>query len=244
MYSLGRSLSTILNDTNDTSCRDLFQKAYSEANKEGMLVNTGETFQEGGEITSLWESTDYMHRVLAGTVAIAAIKRGSKVDFGFIGNCRMVVVSRDGQIVWRSLTENTNKVAQAQQAFSHLRKALPAKDHPDYQIAYEKYIREVHTQFRNNPSASSAESPHASYGVLTGQQEAVNEQYLFTGTIELEEGHSLLLYTDGMDPYIEDPEFLKMLYNSPPQEQIKAYIDDHREQDTLNDDKTLILVKN
>ena len=171
-----------------------------------------------------------------------AVKQGGVIKYAFIGDCRMLVLSQEAEIDWQSLTESTDRVSQAQAAFAPLRKNLPAKDDPTYEDQRRQYIRTVHTQFRNNPDAEDGPNPHPTYGVLTGQPEAVDERYIYTGEIVLSTGKTLVLSSDGLEPFMAQNDFREILVRGDSQE-VEHYINAHPEIDTANDDKTLLVIR-
>jgi serine/threonine protein phosphatase PrpC len=216
--------------------REMFQRAFTLANESVQTVNANEEYDIDGTKTTLWENPDFFKRDLAGAVASAVVRRGNKVDYGFIGDCRIFALSPTGQVVWEALTPQTNKVSQAKEVFdSPSVKQLPPKDDPNYPSDRIKYIQRVHQEYRNNPSAD-----HPTYGVLTGQPEAVDDQYLVTGSFECEPDTVIVLSSDGLDNYFSEEEFRNLVAHGT-QEEIADFIDNHPEIDKQLDDKALLI---
>ncbi|MBI1982408.1 MAG: protein phosphatase 2C domain-containing protein [Candidatus Levybacteria bacterium] len=242
--TLGEELTAIAKEKSDKGIeitKDDFKKAFQLANKVVRIVNEQEEYQTPeGKTTSLWELPDYYEHDLAGAVAAAVIQQGNTLYYGFIGDCRILILSSDGEVKWQSLTEETNKIHQAQQNFASLRRNLPPKEDLVYQTAWINYVRTVHTQFRNNPAAERMKNGHATYGVLNGQPEALDDSYLITGVIEYASEDHIVLCSDGLEPYIDNEEFKKLLISGD-REKIEYFLDTHMETDTVKDDKLLIV---
>lgn len=163
----------------------------------------------------LFQSCDYLAKDLAGTVAACAVAEGDLAYYGFIGDCGVAKLTSRGAVNWQTADEVT-----------------PVRKHfPDAKkVGLEERYRVVRRDFRNKPGA-----PHPTYGVMTGEREALT--YVRSGQTSLDKGERLLVYTDGVTPYLNDGRFCQMLLDRPPIE-LEEYVADNP---LNNDDKTLLM---
>ncbi len=108
--------------------REDFTLAFSRANQAVRTINENETYTGiDGTTTTLAKSPDFYKRDLAGAVASAMVREGNTASYGFIGDCQIIKLSHDGEIIWSALTPETNKVSQAKDVFnSSYVKQLPS----------------------------------------------------------------------------------------------------------------------
>ena len=149
----------------------------------------------------------------------AALIQGDTVHAGFIGDCGLAILKDDGAIRWHSPDE----VASVRPHF------------PDAQVVgtTERYIR-VRRDFRNRPAAD-----HPTYGVLTGEPGAL--PYVRSLSLTIGEGQSILVYTDGIMPFLFDDAQFRQLLLSGDDEALLEYVTVRSRPGKTADDKTLLI---
>ncbi len=181
------------------------------------------------EELGLWENHDYYIRDFAGAVASCAIEKGGEIVYGYIGDCGIAHVSASGEILWHS----DDDVAAARPGFP------PMEGEPAFAKATtkvkERFVK-VRRDFRNNPTAN-----YKTFGVLTGEDTAL--AYVKTGQRSYSPGDVLVVYSDGISPFVfEDLEFRKLLLKGD-KEEIQQYVAERSSQEKDYDEKTLILLR-
>lgn len=169
----------------------------------------------------LWKNHNYLDRDLAGTVGSCAVEQDGEILYGYIGDCGVAHISGQGELIWHS----DDDVSAARTDFPK----------PEEVKGNERIIA-VRKDFRNNPTAK-----HKTYGVLTGEDTALS--YVHTGRRPYNPGDVLLVYSDGISPFIlEDAAFRSLLLEGD-QEKIQQYVAERSSPQKNYDEKTLILLQ-
>ena len=104
----------------------------------------------------------------------------------------------------------------------------------------EKVIKR-HRDYRNAVDGDKL----IGYGVANGQENAI--KYLKTGVAKLEKGNTVLIYTDGVENYIDIEEFVNIMSSWPKniEQKIKGLVNKKSSEDSskYGREKTLIAVR-
>ena len=179
------------------------------------------------------ETVDYLDRDYLCCTAVAGvlIENPKRFAYGCIGDCGVFVYGADDR--FKFLSENNVSILEA------LRdgKAFASKD--ERRVYWRK-------EMRNRPG------PAMTYGALTGESEAlIQVKY---GYVDLEAGDTVILFSDGMYPFILDEGFramvTRLLKSGLPENEMRALIGYFvsaltqllwdKGIDNLDDDKTMI----
>lgn len=136
------------------------------------------------------QTVDYFHNDYLACVGIAGRFSNNyprRFEYGYIGDCGMLVY--DANCVPKFLSED--RIAILEQ----FREAWGFEDEKEKYI-YWRYM------LRNDPNA-----PYMTYGALTGEMSALH--YLKTGYVDLVSGDTLVLFSDGIYPFIFHQGFRK-----------------------------------
>lgn len=189
-----------------------FKKVWTESNLRLQQLN-----KELG----LWEKVDYWGNDFAGAVASCLIVEQQSFFYGFIGDCGVAQISRTGDLVWHT----PNEVA-------HIEPYVL----PDEAAKHTDKLLEWRKEYRNNPTAN-----HPTYGVLTGEDEAV--EYIRIGKREFSSKETLVVYSDGIEPFLyHDPDFRKLIIQGK-KDQLQEYVHNRSSPENNKDEKTLIVIK-
>ncbi len=207
-----------------TSCASCFVKPVKDSRKaiKGGFEKANEKIRELNKKENLWGegNNDYLDRDLAGTCLACILKRENKIFYGYVGDCRIFKVSKDKKLF---ITKDVVKEAKL--------KFPKIKDK-------EKKIVLIRKERRNNPK-----SPHKTYGVLTGEKEALNKKYFGVGDFSYKKGDIVGVFSDGVAPFVEkDKKFLELLFSGTKKE-IKDYVLNLNSPLQNEDEKTLIFFK-
>jgi len=129
------------------------------------------------------ETVDYLHNDYLTCVGIAGRFSNNyprRFEYGYIGDCGMLVY--DANCVPKFLLENRVDILEQ------------FREEWGFEDEKEKYISWRY-MLRNNPNA-----PYMTYGALTGEISALH--YLKTGYVDLVPGDTLILFSDGIYPFI------------------------------------------
>jgi len=137
---------------------------------------------------------DYFH-----TTAVLAAIKDNKLFYGRVHDCWILVIDKNGGI-------KSNLIDPSDMERSKLAKSK----HPqNFNSLNEKEITIYVHKYDRNRILENGEP--CGYGVLTGEETAL--RYLDTGLIDLEQGDTILIYTDGFEEYVKLKEFLEIFYN-------------------------------
>ncbi|OHA04091.1 MAG: hypothetical protein A3J58_02540 [Candidatus Sungbacteria bacterium RIFCSPHIGHO2_02_FULL_52_23] len=132
------------------------------------------------------QTVDYLVRDYLCCVGVGVKLEGNRLWYGCLGDSRVMVCGSDLSIKWMSL-DTVEK---------------PEKFRDQRVLDWDLNEREKWQLWREtlrNPSRRW----EMTYGALTGEEQAL--EYLETGSIELACGDVVLLFSDGVTPFISDP---------------------------------------
>lgn len=204
-----------------------FEQAFAHAN--GAIVE----MNKAKGITP--ETLEYLLRDYVSCMGVAGMlskEVQNRFSYGYVGDCGILVYGADGLPIYMS--ENDVFVLET------------FREQRGFATQDERRIWWRH-DMRNRPDAR-----YMTYGALTGELEALS--YLRTGFVDLQPGDIVILFSDGMYPFLFDRVFLKLVADmlSYPFEQegkrqaIAGYLSiaekDLRERHVgnLDDDRTMI----
>lgn len=176
-----------------------------------------------GEL-GFWDATDYAERDLAGCVAAILVPRTGYFVYAFLTDCGVARLSPNGKILWMT----PDPLADVRPHFP------PPGDFPtarDRTVHIRQCFRNVHG------------SRKGTYGVFTGEKEAI--PYVEISTQIWMPEDRLLCFSDGIRPFLEQPEFLRLLADLPRTSDpapVRAYVDERSTPDLYADEKTLVMV--
>jgi len=137
---------------------------------------------------------DYFHT----TAALAAIK-DNKLFYGRVHDCWILVIDKNGEI----------KSDLIDPSDMERNKCVKSKHPQNFNSLSEKEITTYVHKYDRNRILENGEP--CGYGVLTGEETAI--KYLDARIIDLSDGDTILIYTDGFEEYIKLKEFLEIFYN-------------------------------
>lgn len=173
------------------------------------------------EEEGLWGegNNNYLDRDLAGTCLACMVQRKGEFSYGYVGDSRIAHLTSRG-----NLFITPDQVLESKAEF-------PQGKHTEQVVTIRK-------ERRNNPSDS-----HKTYGVLTGEDAALDPTYLKRGSYKCKSGDVVLVCSDGLAPFVEkDKQFTQLLLNGS-NEKIQAHVADPNSLYQNNDEKTLILYR-
>ncbi len=196
-------------------------KSNSEHGIYDAFKQANEAVKTLNEEEGLWGegNNNYLDRDLSGTCLACMVQRKGEFNYGYVGDCRIAHLTSHG-----NLFITPDQVLEAKAEF-------PQGKHTEQVVTIRK-------ERRNNPS-----DPHKTYGVLTGEDAALDPMYLKLGSYKCKSGDVVLVCSDGLAPFVEnDKQFTQLLLNGS-KEKIQAYVADPDSPYQNKDEKTLILYR-
>ncbi len=141
-----------------------------------------------------FSNTNFLENDLAGCVASGALVQGRDVSYGFICDSGLAVFDSKGNLQFRTENEGPNSKGSIDEDIQ--------KRYREDFVHPEGRAR-IRREYRNNPSKPLA------YGALTGQEEAM--YYIGVGYRELKDGELVMLFTDGLENFLNLGEFIDLL---------------------------------
>lgn len=150
------------------------------------------------ETVDYW-TTDFF----AATAALAVVKDGV-VYWGSICDSYVAHIDSNGNLIEPSPLCDSLKEAEPP----------PYEGDPNDLAAYTRY------RWSTTRNSLNAQGKRIGYGVITGEPEAL--AYVAAGHFTLASGERLLVFTDGFEEYVTEPDFLALLHAWP--DDIKARV--------------------
>jgi len=188
-------------------------EAFKLANKAVKAFNEEEGLFGEG-------NNNYLDRDLAGTCLACMVQKKGKFSYGYVGDCRIAHLSSGGD-----LFITPDQVREAKVEFPQERER-------------NKEVVTIRKERRNNPS-----DPHKTYGVLTGEDAALDPKYLKFGSYEYKSGDVVLVCSDGIAPFVEKDKLFTQLLLNRSKKKIQAYVANPKSPYYNDDEKTLILYR-
>ncbi len=138
------------------------------------------------------ETTDYLENDFYSCVGVLGMLAGNTLRYGYIGDCGLLVFDKDFNPVFLSSNNELGPLEMFREGMA-------------FTGAKERMIF-VRKNLRNRPH-----SRIMTYGALTGEEEAL--AYVRTGSISLELHDTVILFSDGILPFIFDVQFRAALRN-------------------------------
>lgn len=217
-YSVARAAAERAVDAADDR---LSTDAHEQALKEAFLL-ANQAVKELNKDTGLWGdgNNDYLDRDLAGTCLACMTREKNLFRYGYVGDCRVAHISSTGNLF---ITPDQVTEARAQ---------FPKEGERDVRAVT------IRKERRNNP-----ESMYKTYGVLTGEDSALDPNYLKLGSFTAEPGDAVMVCSDGIAPFIEQDEEFRQLLLHGNEEAIRSHVDNPDSPYQNTDEKTLVLYR-
>jgi hypothetical protein len=168
-------------------------KNYPSERRDENLIRAA--FEEANKVIGQWNSCnipnqDYVLKDYAGCVASGAALNNGLIHIGFLSDCGVAIFDEKGDLKFRTENQGPDQ----HESYFWKDERLQSLDWRNPEAR-----RIIRRNYRNNPSQEH------SFGVLTGEKSAMD--YVKTTTQELKPNHSLVLYTDGLEPIVFSGEF-------------------------------------
>lgn len=175
----------------------LVLRDYDLANRDENAIKTA--FEETNKRIGKWntqnmQNPDYVLRDFAGCVASGTQLNNGLVYLGFLTDCGVAIFDEKGNLKFRTENQGPDKYDKYIWQDGRLQEI-------DWRNPEARRI--VRIDYRNNPIEEH------SFGVLTGEETAMN--YVRTATQEIKPEEHLIVYTDGLEPIIFSDEFAEKL---------------------------------
>ena len=104
-----------------------------------------------------------------------------------------------------------------------------------------KQEKKVRSEYRNNLN-NIVDGKCVSYGALTGEEDAIN--FIRSGKLKLEDGDTIIVYSDGFSYYLNEFEFINNIINFD-NAVFETYIEEKSKEDyeKYGKEKTLVMFK-
>lgn len=178
--------------------------------------------KELNKMEGLWGegNNNYLDRDLAGTCLACLVRIGGSFFYGYVGDCRIAHLSSNGNL------------------FIVPDQVMAAKAEFPMEVGKVERAVIIREERRNNPS-----DPHKTYGVLTGEDAALDLKYLKFGSFECKSGDVVVVCSDGVAPFVEkDKQFPQLLLNGS-REEIQTHVANLKSAYQNTDEKTLIFCR-
>lgn len=180
------------------------------------------------------ETVNYLDRDYLCCVGVAGVlsrKYPYQFSYGYIGDCGVLVYN--AMCIPKFLSENPIRILE------------------EFREGWQFAEKDAKTIFWRRELRNRPEAPYLTYGALTGEVSAL--PYVKTGRIDLELGDVVLLFSDGIYPFIFDVAFRAVIARlllgtseeSAKQLELKKYLEEATERlrlhgvNNLDDDRTL-----
>lgn len=165
---------------------------------EGTLLNKFiECNKAVKELNKLYiPECDYLENDYYGAVASCINIKENKLHYAYICDCGVIVYDKIGNIKFQTIDDKVK--------YSNpYTKDLGSWKLPETRINIRKNYRNKPDNIINNQCVS--------YGALTGEEEAIS--FIRTGIINIDEGDIIIVYSDGMINFLNNPDFINLIIN-------------------------------
>ena len=202
-----------------------FQNKFQENLKETMIL-ANENIRKLNEKYIL--KCDYLQNDYYGTVASAAFIKNHILHYSYICDCGVIVYDKDG-----------NKIFQTEDELEKITR--PFLNTIPYPWTDDRSRIITRRDYRNNLEMIS-DGKCVSYGALTGEKSA--ESFIREGTFALHDGDTVIVYSDGFFPFLDNPEFIQFILHFDALTFEKFVNQKAQENNSLyGKEKTLIIIK-
>lgn len=204
-----------------------FYSRISEALIRGAMGIANARIRQLNDEYDIPYKLDYWTNDYFCTCGIVVAIKGNVLYYGCLGDCGLIVFNRYDFPRFISVNDV--------EPLEVIRDGLNFCSEKERMIFWRQYLR-------NKPSEN-----FLTYGVFTGEPEALH--YCHIGKLELQEGDSVFLYSDGFSRFLRLQEFrclFQMLDGAELDQRIRELVETEikkRNDDSLHDDKALIFYK-
>lgn len=171
---------------------------------------------------------DYLQNDYYASVASCMEIKEDILQYAYICDCGVIVYDHEGKIKMQTVDD---KARYSDQYIDHI--GIPW-NLPEARVLVRK-------EFRNQPE-KRINGECVSYGALTGEESAL--PFIRTGSLKLQKGDFVLLYSDGFAAYLKEKEFIKNLLHFE-KEKMDAYIEKMAQEnkDIFGRERTVLIWK-
>ena len=171
---------------------------------------------------------DYLQNDYYGTVSSAAYIDNNILHYAYICDCGVIVYDKEGNVKFK--TEDDKESI----SDPYINNIGIGWHLPEARVI-------VRRDYRNN-LGNIKDGLCISYGALTGEESAIN--FIRTGSLEVDESDTIVVYTDGLSNILKDNLFIKNILNFNELD-FTSYINNKSESDyeLYGKEKTLIIMK-
>lgn len=171
---------------------------------------------------------DYLENDYYGAVAACTYIEGNILNYAYICDCGVIVYDHLGNIKFQ--TEDDKE----KYSDSYINKIGIPWNLPESR----KIVRKDYWNNLKNIQNGKC----VSYGALTGEESAIS--FIREGRVDLEEGDTIIIYSDGMTKLLHESDFIKRIIEFN-QEELEKYIEkkSNTDYEKYGKEKTIILMK-
>lgn len=171
---------------------------------------------------------DYLENDYYGTVASCVSIEDNILNYAYICDCGVIVYDKNGNIRFKT---DDDKELYSDQYINKL--GIP------WNLPEARKI--VRSEYRNNLN-NIIDGKCVSYGALTGEENAVS--FIKSGQLKLEDGDTIIVYSDGFSYYLNEFEFINNVTNFN-KDIFEKYVDEKSKEDCekYGKEKTLVIFK-
>ena len=171
---------------------------------------------------------DYLENDYYGTVASCVCIEDNILNYAYICDCGVIVYDKNGNIRFKT---DDDKELYSDQYINKI--GIP------WNLPEARKI--VRSEYRNNLN-NIIDGKCVSYGALTGEENAVS--FIKSGQLKLEDGDTIIVYSDGFSYYLNEFEFINNVTNFN-KDIFEKYVDEKSKEDyeKYGKEKTLVIFK-
>ena len=174
------------------------------------------------------KSCDYLENDYYGAVAACVSITDDVLYYSYICDCGVIVYDKNGNIKFKTQDDK--------ELFSD-----PYIDKIGIPWNLPEARKIVRSEYRNNLN-NIVDGKCVSYGALTGEEVAVS--FIREGSISLDKGDIVIVYSDGLTNFLNDKEFITIILNFE-KDKVDKYITEKAREDykKYGSEKTLVVFK-
>ncbi len=174
------------------------------------------------------KSCDYLENDYYGAVAACISIKDDVLYYSYICDCGVIVYDKNGNIKFKTQDDK--------ELFSD-----PYIDKIGIPWNLPEARKIVRSKYRNNLN-NIVDGKCVSYGALTGEEVAVS--FIREGSISLDKGDIVIVYSDGLTNFLNDKEFINIMLKFE-KDKVEKYIEEKAKEDykKYGSEKTLVVFK-
>ena len=174
------------------------------------------------------KSCDYLENDYYGAVASCVSIKDDVLYYSYICDCGVIVFDKYGNIKFKTQDDK--------ELFSD-----PYIDKIGIPWNLPEARKIVRSEYRNNLN-NIVDGKCVSYGALTGEEDAA--PFIREGSISLDKGDIVIVYSDGFTNFLNDKEFINIMLNFE-KDKVEKYIEEKAREDykKYGSEKTLVVYK-